>query len=165
MRELVQLLLSGTLLIWGASQCLANESGRMTGGGSIFKGDVRITHGFELHCGPIEGGLGFGEPNNLEINWNGNHFHLETLIFGVCTLNGDPTPPSAPFTDYDGAGWGSYNGAPGARASWRFTDYGEPGTNDLIIRLTIVDGSGQTVLDVTTPTALTFGNHQAHRDN
>jgi hypothetical protein len=135
----------------------------MTGGGSFFEGDMRITHGFELHCGTNDAGTDIPLPNNLQINWNGNRFHLESMIFAVCTLNGDPAPPNAPFTDYDGAGLGRYNGMPGYRASWRFTDYGEPGTGDLVIRLTIVSPEGDVVLNVTSPVPLTFGNHQAHR--
>jgi len=59
----------------------------------------------------------------------------------------------------------SYNGVDGAYANWRFTDYGEPGTNDLIVTLRVVaPNGGPVVLDVTTPTRLTFGNHQAHAD-
>lgn len=158
--------LLGTLLVLIAAVCFAHVNGRMTGGGSIFQGSLRITHGFELHCGPNEvpPGTGFGVPNTLEVNWAGNHFHMDELIFGVCTTDPgqSPNPPDAGFTTFDGAGFGSYNGVPGARVSFRFTDYGEPGTSDLIVRLTIVAEDGTVVLDVTTPTPLTFGNHQAH---
>jgi hypothetical protein len=154
------------LLVTVALVCQAHVSGRMTGGGSIFQGSLRITHGFEIHCGPNEEppGTGFAEPNTLEINWAGNHFHMDDLIFGVCTTDPgqSPNPPAAGFTTFDGAGFGSYNNVPGARVSFRFTDYGEPGTNDLIVRLTIVAEDGTVVLDVTAPTPLTFGNHQAH---
>src|SRR2546427_8375082 len=147
------------LLVAAALVCQANAPGRMTGGGSIFQGSLRITHGFEIHCGPndIPPGTGFGEPNNLEINWAGNHYHMDDLIFGVCTTDADhsPNPPNAGFTTFDGAGFGSYNGEAGARVSFRFTDYGEPGTSDLIVRLTIVDVHGVVVLDVITPTDLT----------
>ena len=157
-------LLVSALLLSGSSLIMAHLPGRMTGGGSIFQGSLRITHGFELHCStnvevPPAG------PNNLEINWAGNSFHLETILFGVCTNEGNADPPKGTaFTTYDGAGFGRYNGAPGARASWRFTDFGEPGVDDLIVRLTIVDANGQIVLDLTQPTKLTFGNHQAHND-
>jgi len=159
----IRLTLLGAFLLSGAVLCLAHVSGRMTGGGSIFEGDLRITHGFELHCATDDTGTNIPGPNNLEINWEGNHFHLESMIFAVCTLNGDPKPPSAPFTDYDAAGLGRYNSEPNCRASWRFTDYGEPGTQDLIIRLTIDCPVAGTVLNVTSPVPLTFGNHQAHK--
>ena len=159
--------LLGALLVGVTAVCLAHVPGRMTGGGSFFVGGMRVTHGFELHCGPIDipPGTGFQEPNNLEINWgNGNNFHLEQLLFGVCTTDAgfSPNPPAAGFTTYDGAGHGSFNGVDGAYANWRFTDYGEPGTNDLVVTLRIVAANGTIVLDVTSPVALTFGNHQAH---
>lgn len=49
------------------------EEGRMTGGGRI-NSNVKLTHGFELHCNPDE------RPNNLEINWGkGNKYHLESV--------------------------------------------------------------------------------------
>ena len=168
MSKLARSALLGTLLLLGAFLCMANAPGRMTGGGSIFLGSMRITHGFELHCGPLDfpPGTGFGEPNNLEVNWAGNHFHMDDLIFGVCNTDDgqSPNPPAAGFTTFDGAGFGSYNDVPGARVSFRFTDYGEPGTSDLIVRLTVVAADGTIVLDVPTPTALTFGNHQAHKN-
>src|SRR5882672_5886748 len=60
--------------------------GRMTGGGSVFTTDGtevqtgdRVTHGFEIHCGAENGTIPL--PNNLEINWSGNRFHLDYLTF------------------------------------------------------------------------------------
>jgi len=137
--------------------------GRMTGGGSVFTaGGVRVTHGFELHC-IFPPGSDPIEPNNLEINWEGNQFHLETLTQGECTddPNIDQTPPVAPLDTYDGAGFGRYNGVPGAFADWILVDAGEPGTSDTFT-LTIVDADGNVVLNVATAN-LTFGNHQAHK--
>ena len=69
-----------------ASGCVNTDNGscnglpgRMTGGGSVFgKGSQRVTHGFELHCDPEVG------PNNLEVNWSGNHFHMEELLTASC---------------------------------------------------------------------------------
>ena len=154
--------ISGLLLLSATFLC-AHFSGRMTGGGSIFQGDLRITHGFELHCGEGEAGeFPPAPPNNLEINWGGNKFHMTEIIFGVCTNEGvaDP-PPGTRFTTYDGAGWGRYNGVDHARVSFRFTDFGEPGVKDEIVRLTIVDAGGNVVLSAS-PARLTFGNHQAH---
>jgi hypothetical protein len=116
----------------------------------------RMTHGFELHCNIQQG------PNNLEVNWGkGNKFHLETLTSAACM--DDPniveSPPVAGFDTYIGSGTGRYNGAPGATATWTFTDAGEPGKNDTV-RLTIKDSLGNTVLTVSGK--LSSGNHQAH---
>jgi hypothetical protein len=141
----------------------------MTGGGSVLTdtgvqvtiSGSRVTHGFELHC-IFPPGSAPEEPNNLEINWGGNRFHLEALTQGFCIDDEavDQRPPSAPFDTYIGAGSGRYNGASGAVARWVFVDAGEPGTRDTAA-ITITFG-GSTVLSV--PAApLTFGNHQAHR--
>ncbi len=171
MNKLVAKTLLGALLLLGAAVSLwAWIPGRMTGGGSFFQMEqgvqTRITHGFELHCQPSEGV--FPGPNNLEVNWDGgNNFHLEQLTMGVCTDEHNPpgpAPPNAPFTDYYGAGLGRYNGVPGARAIWRFTDQGEPGVNDQVIYLIVFDADGHPVLSTSGPATLTFGNHQAHRD-
>jgi hypothetical protein len=163
MTKRVLAVLGGALLV--TAVCSAWITGRMTGGGSIFQGDVRITHGFELHCGVNDAGTIVPGPNNLEVNWEGNHFHLESMIFSVCTTDDgfSARPPAAPFTTLDAAGMGIYNNGESCRASWRFTDYGEPGVNDLIVRLGIVCPIAGSVLNVTTPTKLTFGNHQAHK--
>lgn len=131
--------------------------GRMTGGGSVFTADgVRVTHGFELHCDASV------SPNNLEINWQGNKFHLESLTEADCsddpTIN--PNPPPAPFDTYHGQGTGRYDGADGATAEWTFTDAGEPGTGDHAT-ITIKDAAGNTVLTVSG--YLDKGNHQAHK--
>jgi hypothetical protein len=134
--------------------------GRMTGGGSFFTADgVRVTHGFELYCQQeLPATIG---PNNLEVNWNGNHFHLETLTSSACHLETDPTPPKAPISTYLGCGTGSYNGQPNYYACWTFVDAGEPGTNDTAwfalytpLPYTLVFQAG--------PSKLTFGNQQAH---
>ncbi|OFV94304.1 MAG: hypothetical protein A3F68_08890 [Acidobacteria bacterium RIFCSPLOWO2_12_FULL_54_10] len=155
--------------IWGW------ESGRMTGGGSIFTGEddhyvpagTRITHGFELHCGPA-----LDEPNNLQIDIHPPdggtaRFHLEQLdsSSSLCYSDFDPRPPQAPISSFEGSGRGRYNGQPGYCATWRFTDKGEPGTEDEIYSLLIwnCDGDGSGVVQVVSPGhTLTFGNHQAH---
>lgn len=148
--------------------------GRMTGGGSVFTdlndtppgngvNNVRITHGFELHCDSTR------KPNNLEINIHDGvrtRFHLLELTFAECT--DDPTivpnPPAAPFDTYEGRGTGRYNGQAGATAAWVFTDAGEPGSNDRIRRLIIRDSAGTVVVNIDEPGhTLTFGNHQAHK--
>jgi hypothetical protein len=139
---------------------------RMTGGGSVFTesidpelGEIRVTHGFELHCDPA------AVPNNLQINWEkGNRFHLEELLTAECFDDPEinPHPPTAPFDTYVGTGTGRYNGEPGATAEWTFTDAGEPGTVDQIVSLVIRDAGGSVVLTVEEE-FLTFGNHQAHK--
>ena len=130
----------------------------MTGGGSVFALDgTRVTHGFELHCDANR------NPNSLEINWNGNQFHLTDLVSATCIDDPgiSPPPPAAPFDTYIGTGIGRYNGARGATIEWTFTDAGEPGTLDTAKYL-IRDSGGNVVLSVPA-TNLTFGNHQAHR--
>jgi hypothetical protein len=137
--------------------------GRMTGGGSVFTDDgMRVTHGFQLHCNAAD------PRQNLEINWHpggeaSSRWHLETLTFAECWDDPayDPTPPEAPIDTYHGRGTGRYNGEAGATAEWTFTDQGEPGVNDRIVSLVIMDAAGNVVLTVDNKT-LTFGNHQAH---
>jgi YVTN family beta-propeller protein len=134
----------------------APDLGRMTGGGSVFdSGGTRVTHGFELHCEPLL------PPNNLQVNWGrGNKFQLESLTDAHCSDDPDITSgdPLTAFDTHEGEGTGRYNGQPGAEATWRFTDAGEPGTNDLV-ELEITFG-GTSVLDVSG--TLEEGNHQAH---
>ena len=132
--------------------------GRMTGGGSIFTANgTRVTHGFTLRCDITRG------PNNLQIDWQGNRFHLDTLTSAVCTDDPAiaPNPPSAGFDTYRGRGTGRYNGVPGATATWTFTDQGEPGKSDRAA-ITITDANGNVVLNVAL-TVLDKGNHQAHK--
>jgi hypothetical protein len=129
--------------------------GRMTGGGSIINNGIRVTHGFELNCDVTQ------NPQNLEINWDGNRFHLEQLTSAFCSL--DPSinsgHPAADFNTYTGSGTGSYNGVDGATVNFVFTDAGEPGTNDTAA-YTIMDANGNTVL--TASGNLDKGNQQAH---
>ena len=135
--------------------------GRMTGGGSIFPTEnLRVTHGFELHCDVND------KPNRLQVNWEGNRFHLEELTSAQCsddpTIN--PLPRQAPFDTYRGTGTGRYNGKDGARIDFKLTDAGEPGRRDRA-RFEIRDASGKRVLHGTAAKRLTFGNHQAHPNN
>lgn len=130
--------------------------GRMTGGGSVFTTSTsRVTHGFELHC---DRGV---NPNRLQVNWNGNSFHLETLTSAVCSDDPSiaPQQPKTSFDTYVGAGTGRYNGVTGATATWTFTDAGEPGKNDTA-QIVIKDSLGNTVLTV--GGTLDKGNQQAH---
>jgi hypothetical protein len=138
--------------------------GRMTGGGSVFTiGDVRVTRGFEIHCD-------LREPNNLEVNWQGNRFHTTELTSAVCIdqVAIDQNPPVAPFDTFIGTGVGRLNGKSDARIEFVFVDAGEPGTSDTAT-IKIYDASNNLVLDVPgdplVPGYLTFGNIQAHKDN
>jgi hypothetical protein len=68
----------------------------MNGGGKIEGSNV--THGFRLRCDPTTG------PQRLQVNWDGNRFHLEALANALCS--DDPTiseeQPSAGFDTYEG---------------------------------------------------------------
>jgi hypothetical protein len=137
----------------------AHTDGRMTGGGSIFTADdTRVTHGFELHCDMTIG------PNNLEVNWDKNNFHLEQVTAMVCyddpALN--PLPRPAPFDTLVGQGIGRFNGVSGYHVSFMFTDNGEPGTTDFA-QIEIRDPQGRLVLFVSGN--LHNGNQQAHPEN
>jgi hypothetical protein len=130
--------------------------GRMTGGGSVFTtGKTRVTHGFELHCDVAV------QPNNLEVNWDGNSFHLETLTSAVCSDDPaiQPQQPKTAFDTYTGAGTGRLNGVAGATATWVFTDAGEPGKKDRA-QIVIKNSLGAVVLTVND--FLDKGNQQAH---
>lgn len=139
----------------------------MTGGGSVFTANGsaveyagsfdqngRVTHGFELRCE--------GRPNNLQINWLGNRFHLTNLESAVCLDNPqiEPDPPGATFDTYVGSGSGRLNGELGYCANWIFTDAGEPGVPDTATIEILNCRTSEVILQVSGP--LTFGNHQAH---
>lgn len=129
---------------------------RMTGGGSVFgTGQNRVTHGFQVRCDATD------PRQNLEVNWQGNQFHLLDLTSATCSDDPalDEENPVAGFDTFVGTGTGRYNGVEGATIEFTFTDDGEPGsddTADIVIR----DENGDVVLDVSGD--LNFGNHQAH---
>jgi len=131
---------------------------RMTGGGSIFQGGtgIRFTHGFELHCNAAD------EPNNLEINWEGNQFHLTELLTASCS--DDPSisegQPAAGFDTYEGTGIGRLNGVDGASISFKLTDAGEPGKFVDLFEFTISDGVNPPIF---ASGYLRKGNQQAHK--
>lgn len=148
--------------------------GRMTGGGSVFDAnglvvttsggtDHRVTHGFELYCPETAG------PNNLQVNWDGNSCHLETLVDAQCVnAPGIEEPPGAGFDTYIGSGFCRFNAAgvqgPGVSGyciDWTFVDHGEPGTEDTAEILIREPGCGAEVLSVSGN--LNKGNHQAHK--
>jgi hypothetical protein len=155
-------------LLFGAATAFAcsASAGRppdcwMTGGGSIYDTDEiveytgRTTHGMELHCDGRN-------PNNLQINWEGNSFHLTTLTSAICIDddNINPLPRYAEFDTFIGIGEGRVNGVQGFQIFFEFTDAGEGGIADAA-RITILNvATGVEVLDI--GATLTFGNHQAH---
>ena len=173
---------NGTTLTQVQLICVNGVDERMTGGGTL---DVTnlvgspstsastststpkvvvesfdVTHGFEIHCGAPP-----DTPNNLEINWPGHRFHLESLTLGTCTCNTSLLPPDNPdagFNQFVGVGTGKLDGVDGASIMFTFTDQGEPGTNDTE-KVEIFDPFGAPVLNFDT-TKLTFGNQQAHRE-
>jgi hypothetical protein len=121
--------------------------------GETRRDNVYLTHGFELHCQPDSG------PNNLEVNWQGNRFHLEELERADCNDDGsrnEPPPSQAtkqngpgPTLDvYSGSGFGRVNGECGAFAEWVFDDNGDPGRADHIVALEITDADGNIVLSI-----------------
>lgn len=127
--------------------------GFMTGGGSIDSSVGRVTHGAHLECVASEG------PNNLQVNWPGSHFHLESVSTSSCTNDKriDPGSPASSFDTIQGAGTGRCDGNQGtATAHWKLTDAGEPGRNDRF-EITI---SG--ACNLSAAGYLTGGNHQAH---
>jgi hypothetical protein len=136
---------------------LCTRTGMMTGGGSVWKDTLRVTHGMELQCD-------LSKHSNLEVNWDkGNKFHLDSLSAALCTDNPslDPGNPKAAFDTFEGWGTGSYNGKAGYTTHFVFTDNGEPGTKDSAW-MEVWDPTHTTkVLDV--PVAyLKNGNQQAH---
>ena len=129
----------------------------MTGGGSVFKIDgTRVTRGFEIHCD-------LREPNNIQVNWKGNRFHMSDLTGAVCLETPvDQLPRSAPFDTFQGQGEGLLNGEGGARIEFVFVDAGEPGREDTA-EIRIFDQNNNEVLFVSGN--LRKGNIQAHKDN
>lgn len=142
------------VVFYNSEDPVVSLPGRMTGGGSVFLGDVRFTHGFELHCDVND------LPNNLEVNWPDNRFHLTALTSVVCTDDPalHPLPRRAGFDTYTATGVGLWNGQPGATIEFEFTDDGEPGRKDHAT-MTITPAGGS---PVTVSGYLTKGNHQAH---
>ena len=136
-------------------------TGRFTGGGNqIMVGGARISRGLTLHCDLLLS-------NNLEINWQGNQFHMnEHLTTLECS--DDPAiiqaPPPAPLDTMRGTGEGRYNGESGYTVEFTLQDYGEPGRNDrAALKVYPTGNPGSPVLNVPLQ-LLTNGNLQAHFD-
>lgn len=138
---------AAALMLYLGAVVFAWHPGRMTGGGSVFRGTSsfpvmsadldtsgRVTHGFEIHCGSDADPS--SNQNNLEINWKDNNgdahkFKLDkTLTSAHCDyiqILGAPDPPDAGFNWFEGFGTGKYDNKPGATIHFVFTDVGEPG--------------------------------------
>ncbi|MDY6994486.1 MAG: hypothetical protein SVR94_18025, partial [Pseudomonadota bacterium] len=130
--------------------------GYMTGGGSIIdEAGNRVRHGFELHCNIND------LPNNLQVNWEHNQFHLETLTKVRCSDDPqlDEGKPVAGFDTYEGEGIGRLNGAE-AEIKFTFTDAGEPGAKSGDKVTILIEADGHSVLSVTDK--INQGNQQAH---
>lgn len=130
--------------------------GRMIGGGQVEQaGGSRVTHGFTLRCDATKG------PNRLEVNWDGNRFHMEQMTSALCFNDPaiNPGSPAAQFDTHTGSGVGRLNGQPGATVTWTLTDAGEPGVNRDMVTLEIRDAANNLVLSVSG--LICFGNHEA----
>jgi hypothetical protein len=130
--------------------------GFMTGGGSVISNGLRVTHGFHLNCDANQG------PQSLEINWQGNRFHLEQLNNAFCSNDRsiDAGKPAADFNTYTGSAVGRLNGVSGATIEFKLTDAGEPGTSDFA-SYTIQDADGNLALSASGN--LDKGDQQAHK--
>lgn len=164
-----------TAYAWNCLLFPCVSEGRMTGGGFLIKdsGDflltlplyvmapdgTKVTFGFELHCNIAD------RPNNLEVNWKGDSFHLKTWEFTQCYDDpiSSPYPPSAAFDTLEGNGHGRLNGVSGAFVYVQFQDRGEPGINNDIAHIVIYDADGTLVMDVIGP--VMGGDIQAHDSN
>ena len=137
----------------------APGTGRFTGGGKqVAVGVVTVTKGFEVDCDLHQ------PSNNLEINWQGNQFHMEAFLSAVCSLQGNPSPPPAPVNTIVGMGTGRYDGVEGYTVVFELVDNGEPGTNDEASFMVYETANPSNVV-LNVPLAfITSGNVQAHVD-
>lgn len=136
-------------------------TGRFTGGGHQIRVDgVRVTRGLTIHCDLLLS-------NNLEINWNGNSFHMtEHMTTVICSddPNIGQAPPPAPLDTLIGVGTGRYNGDDGFTIDFTLVDGGEPGGDDQSSFLIYETANpANVILDVPLQN-LSGGNLQAHYD-
>ena len=133
----------------------------MTGGGVVrLQDDVKITHGFTLHCDQRLS-------NNLEVNWAGNQWHINPkgVLWDVsCTDEPEvePDPPPAPFDTFCGTARGDYNGQSGYWIDFCLQDAGEPGGKNDRASMTIRGPDGIVLL--IPEDFIVSGNLQAHYD-
>jgi hypothetical protein len=150
---------STTVLL--TEECEQPGLGRFTGGGHQLRVDgVRVTRGLTIHCDLLLS-------NNLEVNWQGNSFHMtEHLATVKCSDSPDiiQAPPDAPLDTLVGVGTGRYNNVDGFTIEFTLVDAGEPGTSDMAALLIYETANpGNVVLDVPLQ-FLGGGNLQAHFD-
>jgi len=141
--------------------CESAGTGRFTGGGHQLRVDgVRVTRGLTLHCDLLLS-------NNLEINWQGNQFHmLEHMETVACTDDPDihQAPPDAPLDTLVGVGSGRYNNQEGFTIVFTLVDGGEPGREDkMAVKVYETANPGNIILDIPLQ-LLDGGNLQAHYD-
>ena len=135
--------------------------GRFTGGGHQIRVDgVRVTRGLTIHFDLLLS-------NNLEINWNGNQFHMEEHLSTVACPD-DPdiiqAPPPAPLDTLIGTGIGRYNRESGYSIEFTLVDQGEPGRNDeMAILVYETENPSNVILNVPLQ-KISGGNLQAHYD-
>lgn len=152
---------SAALVIFTNTAAPAIGTGRFTGGGfQIVVGIGRISRGLTIHCDRLLS-------NNLEVNWNGNQFHMTDHLTTVeCSddPNIDQKPPVAPLDTLIGVGTGRYNGQSGYTIEFTLVDAGEPGRNDkAALKIFQTSNPSNVVLDVPL-VFLDGGNLQAHFD-
>ena len=166
-------LTSTVLLFGGAFVLLAHMSGRVTGGPNVINSDgTLVTSGFELHCQPDSANASFTPvflPNNLEVNWAGNHWHMTQLRWAICSSDGaSPAPPPNTAAGPDIitlAGLGSCNGVDGVFGTFTFVDHGEPGVGVDLASYEINSFDACPGLDTGSLRLITDGNIQFHLEN
>jgi hypothetical protein len=134
-------------------------TGRFTGGGNEIDlaNGVKITQGLELDCD--------ANPSfNLEVNWAGNQFHLETFTPPICTSVNNPAPPNAPINTMVGTGTGRYDGTEGYTVVFTLVDNGGNGKSDTIAITIYQTSDPSNVILSFGPTTISGGNLQAHPD-
>ncbi|MHB8577232.1 MAG: SdiA-regulated/phytase-like domain-containing protein [Dehalococcoidia bacterium] len=124
------------------------EVGTMTGLGHVVATSAHpvLNVSVLLHCNQTH------PPNVLGLLWGGHRFQLTGLTTAVCTFDPTVSPrqPRAGFNTYTGAGIGTYDGMPGATATWTLNDSGWGARDTLSVQ--VADG-GSAVLDVSGPLA------------
>jgi hypothetical protein len=138
------------------------EMGRFTGGGVVrLVDDIKITHGFTLHCDELLS-------NNLEVNHDGEKWHINPkggFDRVSCWDNPavDPAPPPAPVDNIRAIAMGRWKGESGYKIRIHLEDAGEPGGKGDRAGLVFTDPEGAVVLRADFDYTET-GNIQAHYD-
>lgn len=144
-----------------SDDCATSGTGRFTGGGHQLRVDgVRVTRGLTIHCDLLLS-------NNLEVNWQGNQFHMtEHMTTVECSDDPNITqaPPDAPLDTLKGVGAGRYNGADGYTIEFTLVDAGEPGRDDMMAILIYETATPANVVLNIPLQLLDGGNLQAHED-